>query len=135
MKDIKSLEEINNLPHKIQYLYMKSFMNQPIGMSFYEECIEEHPEYFQEEIKRRDKWNSIPQEVKDAYYNELNAKEAEINEGIPHLGKGILYYCEHPDEYDEYDREYKKREPKRKKMRKKIHDKYFEKYGVEYYEY
>ena len=90
--------DIKDLPSKILYLYVTSSSNTPVGMSFYEECMAEYPEYFEEELNWRKIYSEIPQEVHDAYNEDFNKKS---NWQGKHLGNGIVYSIEHQKEVDE----------------------------------
>lgn len=89
---------LEKLPSKILTLYIASRSNIPIGMSFYEECILEYPEYFKEELDWRETYSKVPQEVHDAYNKDFNEKS---NWKGKHLGNGLMYSIQHQKEIDE----------------------------------
>lgn len=90
MKNL-SWDEIKDAPPIIGQVYMCGMMNIPIGSSIYEKAIQKHPEYFPEEVEHRKKWDSVPQQIKDAYSAELYKILDKYREAAPSLGNhGIL---------------------------------------------
>ena len=131
MRDL-TLDEFEDAPTKVQYIYVSLLMNHPIGSSIYEEAIKENPEYFPDEIEHREKWNAIPQEVHDAYWEEYMEIDQEIFKDVPHTGKGLMFYLNNPKESNEHkkawDAAYKKVLP----LREALHRKFYSKYGIKF---
>lgn len=71
-------KEWSNAPYIIKHLYIAGHHKTPISRNLFEKAINEHPEYFTEEIERRRKWASIPQSVHDEYDLEFNAHFREM---------------------------------------------------------
>jgi len=124
-------EEFDKAPNIVQYVYIMSMSNIPIGSKIYEETIRDHPEYFYEEISETEKWNKIPQEVHDAYWKEYGELKKEVFKDVP-PSKGLMAYIGGSKEYKEWEKlwnvAYKKWEP----LKRKLHRKYYSKYGIEY---
>jgi hypothetical protein len=120
-------KEFFEAPRKIQFIYMTEF----VGMNFFEEAMREHPEYFPEEIEKKKKWDAIPQEVHDKYWEEMRELDKKLMKDVP-PSKGVLYFAINPKEFDEW---HEKRDAARKKgwrERKAIHDKFYSQYGIEW---
>ncbi len=135
MKDFTSIEELEAAPAIIQHIYMCRINRIPFGLSTYQEAMRSHPEYFEEEIERINILETIPQEVKDAYNEELDRLRNElIKPEIPR--KGILYWAEHPDECRDIERQrdqaYEEQKDALEKIKRDLHDKYLKPYGLQY---
>jgi len=126
-------KELKDAPSEVQYLYMCSVMNHPIGSSIYEETIKKHPEYFPDEIEHRKKWEAIPKEVHDAYWKEYWKIDKEIYKDVPHRGKGILFYAQNPKEYAEYKEAFDAARKKALPLHEALHRKFYSKYGIEWH--
>lgn len=61
-------DELLKAPEIVQHIYICSLWSIPIGSGLYKEALDKYPEYFPEEIKRREKWLS----VKDDYLKEFD---------------------------------------------------------------
>ena len=83
-------KEFATAPENIKYIHTCTEMGFPISSAIYEVAMENHPEYFTEEIERARKWELIPQSVHDAYWKEIMAIDKELMKDVPHKGKGIL---------------------------------------------
>ena len=133
MKDLTN-KEFEHAPNIVKYIYGMSITKQPIGGSTLDKAIEEYPEYFPDEVNSMKKWAAIPQKVHDAYWKEYWKIDKELNKDTPHLGKGIMYYAEHPEEYVECSRAWKVAYEKGKPLKKELHEKFYAKYNIEYHE-
>lgn len=123
-----------NLHSSTKQVYMCDMMNIPVGCSTYEEAIQNNPEEFEEEIEYRNKWNSIPSEVVDKYYEETTKIDNDHFDNAPHKGMGIIWYMEHPKEDKERNDWLDTNRHIRQKKLKEIHNKYIAPYGIEYNE-
>ena len=132
MKQIKSIEEFNALPAVTQMVYINASMGIPMGSGIIDKAMKASPEIFEEEIQRRNLWESIPQEVKDAYWRELNEKMDELPKH-PKAGMGMVHYVKHPKDLKEVQEHLDKYRPLREQIDREIHDKYFKQYGLEYF--
>jgi len=112
------------LPDIIQFLYIQWLGEMPVGASTYEKAIKEYPEYFPEEVEYRRKWNAIPQAVKDQYNKESGELFQAEQEANP--SKGLLYYCQHPEEWEERSTIYEEFS----KKEDELFNKHFSKYGL-----
>jgi len=131
MKNL-TIKEFEEYPQEIKYLCICSLLNKPVVSSIYEDAIKKYPEYFPDIIEHRKKWEAIPQEVHDAYQKELFELDKKIYKDVPYSGKGILFYSQHPEEYEEHNKEWKTANKKAQPLYKKLHKKYYAKYGIKY---
>lgn len=146
MKKKIKLEEV---PHEVQMAMIILYSKNPVGIETYEmviDIVERYPQFF----KWEHKFNSIPQEIHDAFLNECYPERFEATKHIESKndGKGILeQIMENPPTQIKFTREsfeenYKKwqeeliEEEKRKvieeKRIKKIWDKHYQKFGLEF---
>ena len=88
MKDLTT-KEFFEAPSRVQYIFTAGMVKQYIGSSLYNKAIEEHPEYFPDEIEHRKKWASIPQKTHDDYWKEYWALDKEIMKDVLD-SKGII---------------------------------------------
>jgi hypothetical protein len=133
MKDLTH-EEFINAPHDIQVLYTISYSGTgAVGYSFYDACIKKYPEYFPDEVELSKKWESVPKEVINAFWDEYFAGEADITKDIP-PSKGILYFSERHDEYLDWRKQMDSVQPDLLQLRKRLHEKYYSPYGIDFIE-
>jgi hypothetical protein len=130
MKNL-TVDEFMNAPHIVQYVCMSGITGNPIGANTLNEAIENHPEYFPDEIEHRRKWNAIPQEVHDAYLKDRVLLDVEISNNIP-PSRGICGWIDDPEGYEEWTLALCKATATYSPKRKEIHDKHYAKYGIEY---
>lgn len=109
-----------------------AYLGKPIGPVLYNKIFNEYKEWFPEENEERRKWDSVPKEVKDKYYDELFDIQNELKKDLPNSGKGIWYWATHPKEHAEYDTAYSKIYPTLKKSEESLYNEYFGKYGLKY---
>lgn len=133
MKDLSN-KEFEDAPAKVKYIYMCAFMKQPIGSSIYEDAIKEHPEYFPDEVEHRKKWEAIPKEVHDAYFEEYHKIDEELFSDIPHKGKGIMFFANNPEADKEFSRAWEAANKKALPLLEALHRKFYSKYGIEWNE-
>lgn len=122
-------------PHLIKYLYVASKMKFTVGSNQVEEAMEKHPEYFVEELERRRKWDSIPQEVHDDYWKEYSEKDEEHwKEFRGKYKKAGLMYLLNADnnERNQYSQDWNAYYSSWKPVEKELHVKYYSKYNIEY---
>jgi len=122
-------EELLKAPPKVAFLYTMAMLNQPVGVSVFEEAIAEHPEYFPDEVEHRRKWSLIPQHVHDEYHKELTTLGAEIYKDMP-PSKGFLEWVNDPSGYKKWSTLFKIYREKEKVLEAELHKKYYSKYGV-----
>lgn len=115
-------------PLLVLYIKYCAMSNIPIGHDIYEKALSDHPEYFREEIEHRNKWRSIPQDVKDAYFDELHQEWNKIHDASEN--KGIVYWINHPEEYKIFNDKLKKECEQFKPIEIELHNKHFSKYGL-----
>ena len=125
------MDKFDSLHTSTQIVLAMQMINQPIGMSTYEEALEHNPEMFPDEIEHRRKWSLVPKHVEEAYLKELSEFENKHFGQAPHAGMGIVWYMNHPLEHKENEEWHKKHRKERLENKKKIHDKYLSEYGIE----
>lgn len=124
-------KEFFDAPSKVQYIYMMGMMKIPIGSSTYEDVIKEHPEYFPDEVEHRRKWDSIPQEVHDKYWEEYLELDKEIMKNVP-PNKGIMGWIDDQEGYSEWNKKRTEAYEKGNTLREALHKKFYSKYGIEW---
>lgn len=129
MKNL-SKKEFEEAPKIIHHIYCMSAIGVPVGASIYEEAIEKHPEYFPKEVEAERKWKSVPQDVKDSYFKELNDSRELIMKDLPHNNEGIEYWVNNPKEWKEREAKYDELFPLVVEKEKELHKKHFSKYGI-----
>lgn len=82
-----SHDEINKLPQEVRFIYMMSLANQSVGVSVFQKAVEKYPEYFEEEIEYRKKYENIPKWawVQYEYFNNIASLSLNI-EPSPGIG-------------------------------------------------
>lgn len=126
--NVTSLEELFNLPNDVLQIWVKNSIGQPIGSGLLERAIENHPEYFPEEVEHRRKYNLIPESVHIDYFEEYFRRESEILKDQPYRVMGILYYAEHPDHYKACRDFAKMKEPELAALKEELEKKYYSPY-------
>jgi hypothetical protein len=121
-------EEFENAPTTVQYIFLAAVSNIPIGDTILNKAIEEHPEYFQEEIEARNKWAKIPQEVHDAYHAEL----LELQDKYLPVSKGISHWMHNIEEYKEWNKKYDEAREAMIPEERELYNKHYSKYGYDY---
>lgn len=124
-------KELQEAPNDVQYVYMCSIINHPIGINTYQEAVKKHPEYFPEEVEYNKKWNLIPQEVHDSYWKEYLELDKEIMKNVP-PSKGIFGWAKDPEGLNEWEKTYYEAEEKGRPLRKELHQKHYSKYGIDF---
>lgn len=119
--------EFKGAPVSIQYLYICAMNDFPVGSSILDEAMENHPEYFPDELAQRAKWDAIPSEVHDAYAKEY----VELMKMLPQ-SPGLLKLAVGGEEADEYFRKEKKVGKEFESLSRELHDKYYGPYGIEF---
>jgi hypothetical protein len=130
MKDLTN-KEFFEAPNKVQYIYMMGMMKQPIGSSTYEDAIKEHPEYFPDEVEDRRKWDAIPQEIHDKYWEEYWEIDKEVMKDVP-PSKGVIGWIDDQEGYNEWNKKWTKANEKAKPLRESLHKKFYSEYGIEW---
>jgi len=131
MKNL-SLNELEEVPVVVQYIWVMGASNTPIGSSIYNKAIKEYPQYFPEEVEHERKWSLIPKEVHEAYFKECHELDKVIYKDVPHQGKGIMFFVNNPKADKEHHTAWTEADKESESLRKKLHDKYYLKYGIEY---
>lgn len=124
-------EELIKAPLTVQFIFYMGLLKQPVCSDMLEAAIEDYPEYFPDEVECRKKWEAIPQEVHDAFWEEYRELESEVMKGAPD-SKGFLYWMENPEEANEWSKKRQELREKSKPLRKKLHEKYYSKYGIKW---
>jgi hypothetical protein len=130
VKDL-TLEELNKAPGVIRYIFAASSAGLPVSGKLVDQATKDYPQYFQEEIERKTKWNAIPEEIRKAYLKETTEKYMELYGSIPNSRKGIWYWCNHPEEYKGHEKAYEEIQPKLKQIEIELYNKYIKKYDPE----
>jgi len=125
-----TIEELSNAPGIVQLVYLSSINKTPIGISTYEQALKDYPEYFPQEVKRRKQWVDIPIELRNGYMRECSEHFQSVLGDLE--SKGILYYCDHPEEHKEFQRKLSTRLELLRIVEKHLWDKYFGDYDIEY---
>lgn len=128
MKDLTD-KEFFEAPNKVQYIYMAAMMNQPIGSNIYEDAIKEHPEYFPDEVEYRRKWDAIPQDVHDKYWEEYWKLDKDVMKNVP-PSKGIFGWIDDQEGYAEWNKKWTEANEKAKPLREALHKKFYSKYNI-----
>lgn len=123
MKDL-TYQELLKAPKEVQYLYVMSLNKRPVSHSSCQSAMANHPEYFQEEIEWKMKWNKIPKEVHEAYRQEIEALTREM---LPSSGKGLRYYLLNQDKVD---REYEAVKDELERKQGEIWAKHYAEFGL-----
>jgi len=124
MKNLTT-EEFDKAPPLVQFLHMVAISGISIGSSIVNKAMTEYPEYFEEELERKRKWDSVPNEVHSAYNKELHNMSQVVFYGFSR--RGIFSYDPSDTEYNE---EYDKRWKKMKEISDELFKKYYGPYGL-----
>ncbi len=128
MKDL-SYDELLKAPAKVQFLYVRAMLKEPVGISMCEEAMKEHPEYFPDELEYRRKYALIPQHVHDLYYQEKDVLHNECYKSLP-ASKGLIGWLDDPKGYEEWNKVYTKCREKEKPLEEALHKKHYSEYGI-----
>jgi len=124
-------EELAKAPDIIQFIYINSAAEHPVGYSVYEEAINAYPEYFPEEVEYRKKWESVPREVKDAFEEEFDQRDQELRKKyLKTENKGLLYWISNSEHHKLYREEYALYYPERVKLEEQLYRKYYTRFGI-----
>lgn len=126
-----SATQLQKAPPIVQYVYIASFMNQPVGGRTMDDAIEQYPDYFPEEVERMRKWELIPQEVHDNYWKEYGNIDDELFKDVP-TSEGLIAWCDNTEKYQIWNKAWNIANEKAKPLREKLHEKYYSKYGIEW---
>lgn len=128
-----SYSELLTAPAKVQFLFMASMNNQPVGGKMIDEAIAEHPEYFPDEVEHRRKWALIPQSVHDNYLAEREVLRKKCYKDMP-PSKGIIGWVmdESKDDYNSWQKDYDKCREVELPLAEALHKKYYSQYGIEF---
>lgn len=130
MKSIP-LNEILEAPLTVREVYFSVIVGMPVSASKYKQAINNHPQYFPDEVEHKRKYDLIPQSVHDAYLKELQETIGVIHADLPKTG-GWLSLINNSGESDKWHSEYDKIRKKEKAELKRLHEKYYSKYGIKY---
>lgn len=126
--------EYEAAPGIIQACYIAAMHNEPIAPVVYNRAIEEYPEYFPDEIERREIWANIPVEVKQQYDKELAVYKLDLMNKAPaevtNEYDRIMLHKKNPKLYKKYKEFYKRSE----KLIKEKEDELFTKHFSSFYE-
>lgn len=126
---VLTYQELLEAPPKVQLLYLKAVVKQPVGSKIVEDAITEHPEYFPDEIEHRIKYSLIPQQVHDDYWKERDVLIAEIYKEMP-PSKGILGWFDDLKGFQEWNEAYKKCRKAEELLATTLHNKFYGQYGI-----
>jgi len=110
--------EIKTLPP----LVAQVFFSMPyVSLELYNKALDEYPEYFKDEVARRDKMNTIHNEVHKKYLDDVFKFYDEIFDNFCLM-----------DVFEKGKIEIKYNQSEKEKRLKEIWDKHYKKYGIEY---
>lgn len=130
MRDLTS-EELTQAPTIVQFIYLNSMMGLPVGISSLNDAIEQHPEYFPDEVEHRNKWEAIPDTIHKQYWDEREELTNRIMKDVP-KGEGFIWHAENPKKSEQVQKAQKKAMRILKPLEEKLHKKHYAKYGIEY---
>ena len=133
MKDL-SYSELVNAPSIIQYIYIASVQNQPIGMSIYEEAMKSYPQFFKEELELRRRWDAVPEHIKEQYFDAMAKMYKTFDEKTPFHGKGIMFFANNPDKFSQQMFYVESQRPLKIDEGKKIHNQFLSSFGIQFNE-
>lgn len=128
-----TIEQYNNAPADIQITVVMAMHKIPFSGERIKFLHTTYPQYFDEEMEYRRKWDAIPQSVHDNYEKEYS-KLMELFFRHP-PNKGMLHWMYHPEEFAAYNKESEKHRESKERMRKRLHEKYYKAYGIKYVPY
>ena len=123
------LDELNGLPAEVLWVKFLEATGGMMGASTYESIIKKYPEHFPEETEQRRRYESIPQEVHDAYYKEYWAFHDKLWEDEP-PAQGLFAMINNTDEYRAHQDAYDRLRPIEEENEKLLYKKYYSKYGI-----
>ena len=127
---IKQYRKQEDVPALVSFINMCAAMGIPVGTTLYDRALTDHPKYFPEAIAHRKRWDAIPKEVHEEY-RAATANMFSDRTAHEYGGKGLVWYINHPKEYDEYRAWQQEMQPEWDAEDKVIHDKYYKAHGVE----
>jgi len=133
MKDL-SYSELVNAPSIIQYIYIASVQNQPIGMSIYEEAMKSYPQFFKEELEIRRRWDAVPPHIKEQYFDAMAKMYEKYARETPFYGKGIMFFANNPDKFSEQIAYVEAQRQNKINAGKKIHQQFLSSFGIQFNE-
>jgi hypothetical protein len=92
--------DISNVPAEILALYSLQRAGTPVNISTLTQLMGKYPEYFPEEIAHINKWNNIPDEVKQSYYNRLEELRKEIYKNVE--GSSLYAFVNNTEDLSEW---------------------------------
>lgn len=96
MKNKKKEFTINDIPDEVLKVWVTSYS----GSLIFDElnkAIEKYPEYFPDEVEYRDKWDKVPQELKDKYHNQYSMFRLTMTDEEEKEREELFGKCPHPD--------------------------------------
>lgn len=122
------MKEITNLG---QMLKLYGMTNTPVGSDFYKTAVLENPDHFPEEYRRIKAWESIPQEVHDAYWKDWEIMRQQVREHYPvPEGDGIFGVINNTEKSRIWSAWWNKVYPIEQERSKELRKKHYLKYGV-----
>lgn len=122
-------KKLIDVPDEVLWMQMCQYNGIPVGLDTYNRVIEKYPEHFPEEYKRKKKWDSIPEGVKDAYFKESSDMRNELYKNVLN-GGGLVAWINQTEEFKKWEQAYDKIRPIEEEREKQLHDKHFGKYGI-----
>lgn len=125
-------EQLRKAPDLVQIVHFRAMMGNIWLVNEYLDAIERYPWYFPQEVRAKKKYAKVPKEVHQAYYDECTELQKELGKMIPNP-HGLIFFMEHPEDFEEYSLKMKEYSEKLKEEKRKIHQKHYKKYGIKYF--
>lgn len=123
-------------PDKIPTLVKKVMLalhhKQPIPPEIIEDVLAKYPQYFPEEVAKREAWAKVPESVKEAYTKEWTENHAKLFTDFDKKAKYLSLSINPELEEQKLKMECDQLRLKEIVVEKKLHRKFYEKYGVRY---
>lgn len=133
MKDL-TYKELMEAPAIIQFVYLQSAANNPLGSSIIDEAMKDYPQFFKEELELKRRWDAVPEYIKEAYFNEMMLVRKHYDEKTPHYGKGLLFFIQNREAFNEQMDAQKEQRANIKIDASHIHNKYLASFGIPFNE-
>jgi hypothetical protein len=118
-----------DVPPEVVLIHMKANLGIQVGMKELEYVMKKYPQYFKEEVEKNEKWLTIPDSVKDAYWKEYGELRQEVYKNAP-MSKGLMYYLLNPRELDAYGKAILTCDQTMQQRVKELHEKHYGPYGL-----
>ena len=124
-------KKLRDIPDEVWFLAGAKHFGYPVGSEFYYKTVNNNPDHFPEEYTAIKKWEAVPQEAKDAYWEEYLKLDKELHADEPEGGSGgIFEQMNNTERAQKWNKWYNEVYwPKHEVMEKKLHKKHYGKYG------